>query len=157
MQDDQLFAGTLYDNICLLDEKPDLDWMQVCATTACIHDEIMAMTMGYHTLIGDMGSILSGGQKQRILLARALYKRPKILFLDEATSHLDLENESKIASAISSLSITRVMIAHRPQTISIAGRVLRLEGGGFVEVRPVRPMTPPHLNVVEKINENTIE
>ena len=133
MQDDQLFAGSLYDNICFLDDKPDEDWMHECAKTAHIHKEIVAMPMGYHTLVGDMGTVLSGGQKQRVLLARALYRRPKILFLDEATSHLDLENESNIGEAIAALDITRIMIAHRPQTIAIADRVLRMEKGKFVE------------------------
>jgi len=134
MQDDQLFAGSLFDNICFLDAKPDEQWMRECAQHAEIHDEILSMPMGYHTLVGDMGTVLSGGQKQRILLARALYRRPKILFLDEATSHLDVENESRIGQAIASLEITRIMIAHRPQTIAIADRVLRLESGKFVPV-----------------------
>jgi len=134
MQDDQLFAGSLLDNICFLEAKPDEAWMQECAKVAGIHDEIFAMPMGYHTLVGDMGTILSGGQKQRVLLARALYRRPKVLFLDEATSHLDVENETRIGEAIAALDITRIMIAHRPQTIAIADRVLALEKGKFVEV-----------------------
>jgi ATP-binding cassette subfamily B protein RaxB len=134
MQDDQLFAGSLLDNICFLEAKPDEAWMHECAKVAGVHDEILAMPMGYHTLVGDMGTILSGGQKQRVLLARALYRRPKILFLDEATSHLDVENEARIGEAIASLDITRIMIAHRPQTISIADRILSLEKGKFVEV-----------------------
>ena len=134
LQDDQLFAGSLLDNICFLDQKPDEAWMEECARAARIHDEIVAMPMGYHTLVGDMGTVLSGGQKQRILLARALYARPKILFLDEATSHLDVENEAQIGEAIAALDITRIMIAHRPQTIAIADRVVKLEGGKFVAV-----------------------
>lgn len=143
MQDDQLFAGSLFDNICFLDDKPDEAWMIECAKTAHIHDEILAMPMGYHTLVGDMGTILSGGQKQRVLLARALYRRPKILFLDEATSHLDVENEAVIGRAIAALSITRIMIAHRPQTIAIADRVLSLENGQFIELpRPVADKRP---------------
>lgn len=133
LQDDQLFAGSLMDNICFLQEIPDEEWMQECAKIAGIHDEIFAMPMGYHTLVGDMGTVLSGGQKQRVLLTRALYRRPKILFLDEATSHLDLENENRISKAIVALKITRIMIAHRPQTIAIADRVIRLENGKFVE------------------------
>lgn len=134
MQDDQLFAGSLMDNICFLEAKPEEAWMHECTKAAGIYDEILAMPMGFHTLVGDMGTILSGGQKQRILLARALYRRPKILFLDEATSHLDVENEARIGEAIAALAITRIMIAHRPQTIAIADRVLRLEKGVFVEV-----------------------
>jgi ATP-binding cassette subfamily B protein RaxB len=139
MQDDNLFAGSLYDNICFLDPKPDEAWMYECAKAAAIHGEIIAMPMGYQTLVGDMGTVLSGGQKQRVFLARALYRRPKILFLDEATSHLDLENEEKINKAIAGLRITRIMIAHRPQTIAIADRVISLEKGKFVQVHPPIP------------------
>ena len=91
-----------------------------------IHEEIMAMPMNYQTLVGDMGSVLSGGQKQRIFIARALYKKPKILFLDEATSHLNVEKEREINEMIKSLNITRVMIAHRPETIASANRVICL-------------------------------
>ncbi|MGN7872998.1 peptidase domain-containing ABC transporter [Roseateles sp. 22389] len=148
LQDDHLFAGTLLDNICFHDAKPDVEFAMACARVARIDDEVRAMPMGYHTLVGDMGTALSGGQKQRILLARALYKRPRILFLDEATSHLDLENEGAIAEALASLDITRIMIAHRPQTIAIADRVLRLEGGRFVPVRrgePAATEAAPHL------------
>ena len=74
--------------------------------------------MGYQTLVGDMGNVLSGGQKTKeFFIARALYRRPKILFLDEATSHLDVKKEYQINEMIKSLGITRVMIAHRPETI----------------------------------------
>ncbi|GJJ05426.1 toxin transporter [Duganella rhizosphaerae] len=134
MQDDHLFAGSVCDNIALLDPRPDMEWIMECARTACIHDEIVEMAMGYHTLVGDMGTVLSGGQKQRILLARALYRRPKIIFLDEATSHLDIENEAKIGKAISAINITRILIAHRPQTIAIADRVVQLKDGKLCEV-----------------------
>jgi len=90
MQDDQLFAGSIADNISFFDPAPDHAAIEQCAQLAAVHDDIAAMPMAYNTLIGDMGAALSGGQRQRILLARALYKRPRILFLDEATSALDL-------------------------------------------------------------------
>lgn len=135
MQDDQLFAGSLMENICFLDAKPEVDWMYECAKMAQIHNEIVSMPMGYHTLVGDMGTVLSGGQKQRVLLARALYRRPKILFLDEATSHLDLDNEANITKAIAELQITRIMIAHRPQTIAIADRILTLKNGKIIDIK----------------------
>ena len=86
----------------------------------------MKMPMGYETIIGELGLGISGGQKQRILIARALYRKPSILFMDEATSHLDLDNESYINQAISNLSITRVIVAHRPSTIASADRVIDL-------------------------------
>ncbi|WEF34695.1 peptidase domain-containing ABC transporter [Pseudoduganella chitinolytica] len=132
MQDDHLFAGSIYDNICFFDSSASVDWVEECAKAANIHDEIGKMTMGYHTLVGDMGTVLSGGQKQRILLARALFRKPKILFLDEATSHLDGDNENAICSAIAELGITRVMVAHRPQTISMANRVILLDKGSVI-------------------------
>jgi ATP-binding cassette subfamily B protein RaxB len=83
--------------------------------------------MGYNTLIGDMGNALSGGQQQRLLLARALYQQPAILILDEATSHLDVPTEQRIAAMLSELRITRVFAAHRPDTIAIADRVVALD------------------------------
>jgi ATP-binding cassette subfamily B protein RaxB len=101
-----------------------------CARHAAVHEEIAALPMGYHTLIGDMGATLSGGQKQRVLLARALYKRPHILFLDEATSALDVERERQVNQAVRQLRLTRVIVAHRPETIASADRVIVLGGGG---------------------------
>lgn len=91
-----------------------------------IHEEISAMPMGYETLIGDMGSALSGGQKQRIVLARALYFEPKILFLDEATSHLDIANEKAVNANLNGLSIIEIMAAHRKETVESADRKMSL-------------------------------
>ena len=120
MQDDQLVSGSIKDNVTLF--SPVTDWHQIYLATskACVHDEILNFAMGYETLVGDMGSSLSGGQKQRIVLARALYREPRILFLDEATSHLDVANESLVNEHIKSLAITKVLIAHRPETIKTA-------------------------------------
>jgi ATP-binding cassette subfamily B protein RaxB len=127
MQEDQLFTGSIADNISFFDQEPDQDWIEACAQRAALHQDIVGMPMGYSTLIGDMGTVLSGGQKQRLLLARALYKRPQILFLDEATSHLDVQREQLINDTIKQLNVTRVMIAHRPETIASADRVILLE------------------------------
>ena len=100
MQDDQLFARLDHRQHRFFDSNPDVAWVRECARLAAVHDEIEALPMGYHTLVGDMGASLSGGQKQRILLARALYKRPHILFLDEATSALDVDRERLVNQAI---------------------------------------------------------
>jgi ATP-binding cassette, subfamily B, bacterial CvaB/MchF/RaxB len=126
MQDDQLLAGSIGENIAFFDRDADQQRVRECARLAAIADDIEQMPMGYNTLIGDMGAAISGGQKQRILLARALYKQPKILFLDEATSHLDVALERRVNEAISSLKITRVIVAHRPETIASADRVITL-------------------------------
>lgn len=129
MQDDQLFAGSIADNISFFDPAPKQEAIERCARLAAVHDDIAAMPMAYNTLIGDMGAALSGGQRQRILLARALYKQPRILFLDEATSALDIQKERAVSEAIKSLNLTRILIAHRPETIASAGRVIVLQGG----------------------------
>ena len=129
MQEDQLFAGSIQDNISFFDSSVDLDHVEGCAAHAAIHDEIMTMPMAYDTLIGDIGTGLSGGQKQRILLARALYKNPRILILDEATSHLDVNNELAVNMAIKEIVFTRVIVAHRPESIAMAERMVKLEKG----------------------------
>ena len=129
MQDDQLFAGSIADNISFFAPEPEAEWIERCARVAAVHDEIEAMPMGYDTLIGDMGASLSGGQRQRILLARALYKRPQVLFLDEATSALDIDREREVNQAIRALKLTRIIVAHRPETIASAGRVVVLHDG----------------------------
>ena len=129
MQDDQLFAGSITDNISFFDPTADLAWVAECARIAAVQSDIEAMPMGFNTLIGDMGGSLSGGQRQRILLARALYKRPKILFLDEATSALDIDREREVNQAIKQLALTRVIVAHRPETIASASRVIVMNDG----------------------------
>ncbi len=126
MQEDCLVAGSIAENIAFSDPQIDMQRVQTAAQMAAIHNEISQMPMGYNSLVGDMGTTLSGGQKQRIFLARALYVNPKILFLDEASSHLDTHTESIINSSIKEMSITRVIIAHRKETIALADRVIDL-------------------------------
>lgn len=126
LQDDRLFSGSIADNICGFEVSRNMDLIVACAIHSNIHSEIMQLPMGYETLVGELGSGLSGGQKQRLFIARALYRKPNILFMDEATSHLDLENEVAINNAISSLNITRIIVAHRPSTISSADRIIDL-------------------------------
>lgn len=131
-QDDHLFIGSISDNISFFDVDPDIPRINQCAIAASIHNEIEQMPMGYETQVGDLGIGLSGGQVQRLLLARALYKQPKILLLDEASSHLDTGNEASVNKALKALSVTRVMIAHRKETIETADRVIVLGEFGLI-------------------------
>ena len=134
MQEDALFAGSIAENIAFFDSEIDMARVVRAATLACIHREITAKPMGYETLVGDMGSALSGGEKQRVLLARALYRRPKILFMDEGTSSLDVATERDVNASIRSLGITRIIVAHRPETIRTADRVAALVDGRLASV-----------------------
>lgn len=126
MQDDRLLSGSIAQNVSFFEDRPDLEHVAACCRLACIGDEIEAMPMGYETLVGDLGSALSGGQRQRLLLARALYRRPRMLFMDEGTSHLDLDAEARINDNLAQMHITRVVIAHRPDTLTKADRVIDL-------------------------------
>ncbi len=134
MQEDVLLTGSLADNIAFFDVRQDQSRIEACARMARLHDDIAGMPMGYQTLVGDLGSGLSGGQKQRLLLARALYKQPRVLALDEATSHLDIENERMVTEAIAHMQLTRMIIAHRPETIAGAQRVVRIKAGKALDV-----------------------
>ncbi|QTD56904.1 peptidase domain-containing ABC transporter [Parasphingorhabdus cellanae] len=135
LQDDTLFAGSLGDNITMFDENPDMEKVVKASTAAAIYSDVKKMPMGFDTLVGDMGNALSGGQQQRVILARALYREPKVLVLDEATSHLDEETEKSINEAIANLGITRVIVAHRKETIAKADRVVRLDRGLVTAIR----------------------
>ncbi len=135
LQDDHLLTGTLADNIAFFDPKLDQDRVERAAKAARIHDDIMKMPMAYQSLVGDMGAALSGGQRQRIMLARALYRDPDVLFLDEGTANLDEENENAIVDLIARLPITRIVVAHRPALIARAQIVYRLDRGKITRVR----------------------
>lgn len=126
MQDDRLFSGSIRENICGFVEEIDETWMIECAKISYIHDVIMKMPMNYETLIGELGEGLSGGQKQRIFIARALYRKPGVLFMDEATSSLDNESERFVNQAIKKLNITRIIIAHRETTIRTVDRIISI-------------------------------
>ncbi len=154
LQDDILFGGSIFENIAGFDNEADQDWVETCARLANIADEVEAMPMKYYTLVGDMGTVLSGGQKQRILLARALYKRPRILLLDEATSHLDVANERAVSRAIQSLKITRLIIAHRPETVLSADRIL-LMGEGKIRATLTPAEAAEHLRQINNIQAHS--
>lgn len=137
-QDDVLYAGTLAENIAFFDPEIDMAKVEEAARLAAIHDEIEKLPLRYDSLIGDMGSVLSGGQKQRVLLARALYSRPQLLIMDEGTAHLDPANEAKVLEALSRLNITRIVIAHRTQSIAAADRVVTVIDGNLFEGAELR-------------------
>ncbi len=126
MQDDQLFVGTVEDNISFFDPQHDPQRVRACARLARIDAEIEAMPMQYNTMVGSLGMALSGGQKQRILLARALYRRPHILFLDEAFDQLDLAREREITEQLKTLGIGLVIVSHRPETVRAVDRLVTL-------------------------------
>ena len=126
-QDDRLLSGTIADNIAFFDPDLDMARVEAAAKAARVHDDIMRSPMQYLGLVGDMGSTLSGGQRQRVLFARALYGKPQVLFLDEGTANLDEATEAAIADLIATMSITRIVVAHRPALLMRAKRVLLLK------------------------------
>jgi ATP-binding cassette subfamily B protein RaxB len=136
LQDDLLFAGTIAENVAGFDEV-DAERLNEALAAASIADDIAAMPMKQLTLVGDMGSALSGGQRQRILLARALYRRPRLLVVDEGTAHLDVVHERAVNANIAAMGVTRIVIAHRRETIEAADRVITLSDGKVDAGSPV--------------------
>lgn len=127
MQDDHLIVGNILENVTFFDKSPDIPFAMQCCEMAGIREDILRMERGFETRVGELGLTLSSGQRQRIFLARALYKRPSIIFLDEATSHLDRAREDKINDTITGLNITRVVIAHRHHIVEAATRVIHID------------------------------
>jgi ATP-binding cassette subfamily B protein RaxB len=138
LQDDVLFAGTIADNVSAF-EPLDQERLDEALGAACIAADIADMPMRHLTLVGDMGCSLSGGQRQRILLARALYRRPKLLVMDEGTAHLDTEHERQVNAAISAMGVTRIIVAHRRETVAAADRVVVIEDGRVVSDSRAEP------------------
>jgi ABC-type bacteriocin/lantibiotic exporter with double-glycine peptidase domain len=133
LQDPFLFSGSIRHNIAISEPDMPLSRIVEAARLASIHDDISRMAMGYETIISEGGTTLSGGQKQRLAIARALARRPAILVLDEATSHLDVMTESAVDANLNQLSCTRIVIAHRLSTIRNADKIIVLEQGRIVE------------------------
>jgi len=131
-QDVQLFTGTIRSNIALTDPDLDFDDIVFAATVACIHDDITRMPLGYDTPIADRGLSLSGGQRQRLAIARAIARRPRILILDEATSHLDTLTQDRLKRNLAALACTQIIIAHRMSTIRDADQIVVIDRGRIV-------------------------
>jgi ABC-type transport system involved in cytochrome bd biosynthesis fused ATPase/permease subunit len=130
MQDDILFHGTVAENISFFEAPLDMNRVHRSAEMANIARDIDAMPMQYYSLLAEAAANISGGQKQRLFIARAVYHGPKILFLDEATSHLDSESERLVSQAVKSMLLTRILVAHRRETIATADRVISLDQTG---------------------------
>ena len=135
LQDTFLFNGTIAENIGYASPDSDMDAIIEAAKAANIHDDIMAMTDGYDTQVGERGLRLSGGQKQRVAIARAILRRSPIIILDEATASVDVETEQQIQKAIAGIAGSRtiIAIAHRLSTIRNADQILVIENGSVVE------------------------
>ncbi len=143
-QQPYLFGTSIRENIALTDPTLPLSRVVEAAKLAHIHDEVMAMPMGYETQLADGGASLSGGQRQRLALARALVNRPAVLLLDEATSNLDAVTERRIQDELARLSCTRIVIAHRLSTIMAADLILVLHNGRLVEQGNHRQLMARH-------------
>ena len=126
MQDDQLFVGTIEDNISFFDADHDPERVRECARLAQIDAEVSSTPMGYNTIVGSLGMSLSGGQKQRVMLARALYRRPQVLFLDETLDQVDATQEQTIRNQIGDRVSSTVFVSHRAESVTGA-RVIRLK------------------------------
>ncbi|MDI1261313.1 peptidase domain-containing ABC transporter [Aquabacterium sp.] len=159
-QDDQLFTCSIYDNIAMNDTEATPEKVMLAARQACIHEDILRMPMDYQTLVGGMGATLSGGQKQRMLLARALYKQPRFLLLDEYTSHLDFETERHVQEAINHLGCGRFIITHRQHSLSEGDEIHVLSGGKLIKlVEQTQPDGDPdsgHANVTPLLTPKAV-
>jgi ATP-binding cassette, subfamily B, bacterial CvaB/MchF/RaxB len=135
-QNDELFEGSIEENISFFEPQPDRARVQECAALAAIAADIAVFPQGYKTKLAEQGAGLSGGQRQRMLIARALYRQPSLLVLDEATSHLDVATEKLVLQNLKTLGITIVMSAHRPDAIAMADRIYSVQLKTWVQIQP---------------------
>ena len=124
MQDDDLFSGSIAENVAVGDAL-DLARVEAACRHACIHGDVMAMPMQYLTLVGHMGSTLSGGQRQRLMIARSVYRNPRILILDEATAHLNDALQQRVLANLRRLPVTIVSVTHDSRILDQADRIVR--------------------------------
>lgn len=134
-QNDELFEGSIEDNIAFFEPQPDRARVQHCAQLAAIANDIATFPQGFKTRLAEQGAGLSGGQRQRMLIARALYRQPSLLVLDEATSQLDVATEKLVLHNLKSLGITIVMSAHRPDAIAVADRIYSVQLKTWVQMQ----------------------
>ncbi|EQB7292928.1 peptidase domain-containing ABC transporter (plasmid) [Escherichia albertii] len=133
LQGDSLLNGTVIYNITFNDSSPSRDVIDLTKMIG-VHDVIKSLPMGYHTQISDSDHILSAGQKQKILLARAMYRKPQLLILDEATSNLDIDSEYQISQAILSLNCTKIIVSHKEKSFFMADKVITIKNGMIVNI-----------------------
>jgi ATP-binding cassette subfamily B protein len=135
LQDGYIFSGNVAENIALGDKSPNFERIVYSSKMACIYDFINTLPLKFKTKIGNSGVELSMGQKQRILIARAVYKDPSLLILDEATSFLDAKNEYIVYENLKSFfkGKTVIVIAHRLSTVRNADHIIVLDNGSMVD------------------------
>ncbi len=133
LQDERLMAGTVAENLCFFAHIPDEDWLEACAVAVGLHDEVNTLPMRYQTLIGDLGTALSASQRQKLLLARALYLKPQVLIIDEATSHLNLATEQQFVAFCRGKNMSVIFTTTRVESLALADRVCILQAGKLIE------------------------
>jgi len=138
-QDDQFFNGSIAENISLFDPEMDMNQVILASELACVHQDIQRTPMKYHSRVGQLSSPFSEGQKQKLLLARALYRQPRLIFLDEGTANLDASSEQQVLANLYRLDSTKLVIAHRTATLQRADRILRLSDGRLTETARYEP------------------